>query len=227
VASASRFGVYRNNVIAGLINAVAARYPVVRRLLWDDAFNRAAYLYVTSRPPRSPVLLEYAQGFPQFLRDIGKGAAADYLADIAELESARTRAYHAADVPSFGRETFAAASPEQWPELCLKLHPSLGLIKSHCPVVGMWQANLGANDNTLGVWRPECALITRPHLNVEVRLISAAMHEFIKALLEGCKFAVAIERVANQEQSFDLVEAFQVLIESGAVIAFELPDGSN
>ena len=40
-AHASRFGVYRNNVIAGLINAVAARYPVVRKLLWEDAFNRA------------------------------------------------------------------------------------------------------------------------------------------------------------------------------------------
>ena len=38
-AHASRFGVYRNNVIAGLIKAVAARYPVVRKLLWDDAFR--------------------------------------------------------------------------------------------------------------------------------------------------------------------------------------------
>ncbi len=28
--SASRFGVYRNNVMASLINAVAARYPVDR-----------------------------------------------------------------------------------------------------------------------------------------------------------------------------------------------------
>ena len=54
-------------------------------------------LYVTSEPPRSPVLLEYGDSFPQFLRNIGQGAAADYLADVAELEAARTRAYHAAD----------------------------------------------------------------------------------------------------------------------------------
>src|SRR5260221_8164173 len=67
-AYASRFGVYRNNVIAGLINAVAARYPVVRKLLWDDAFNRTAQLSVTAEPPRSPVMSEYGDSFPQFLR---------------------------------------------------------------------------------------------------------------------------------------------------------------
>ena len=70
--SASRFGIYRNNVMASLINAVAARYPVVRKLLWDDAFNRVAHLYVTAEPPRSPVLLEYGESFPRFLRHIGE-----------------------------------------------------------------------------------------------------------------------------------------------------------
>src|SRR3954471_10409091 len=69
-AHASRFSVYRNNVIAGLINAVSARYPVVRKLLWDDAFNRVAHQYVVSEPPRSPVLMEYGATFPQFLRGV-------------------------------------------------------------------------------------------------------------------------------------------------------------
>ena len=85
-AHASRFSVYRNNVIAGLINAVSARYPVVRKLLWDDAFNRVAHQYVVSEPPRSPVLLQYGESFPKFLRGIGQGAAANYLADVAEIE---------------------------------------------------------------------------------------------------------------------------------------------
>src|SRR4051812_15854947 len=67
-AHVSRFDVYRNNVVASLINAVSARYPVVRKLLWDDAFNRAAHRYVVSEPPRSPVLMEYGATFPQFLR---------------------------------------------------------------------------------------------------------------------------------------------------------------
>src|SRR5215203_4863395 len=102
-AHASRFSVYRNNVIAGLINAVSVRYPVVRKLLWDDAFNRVAHQYVVSDPPRSPVLLDYGATFPQFLRGIGQSTAANYLADVAEIESARTRAYHAADAAPLSR----------------------------------------------------------------------------------------------------------------------------
>src|SRR5262245_45889503 len=92
-AIASRFGVYRNNVIFSLTNALAARYPVIRRLLWDDAFDAVARAYVKRHPPRSPVLLEYGQAFPEFLRYVGAAAAGAYLADIAELESARVRAY--------------------------------------------------------------------------------------------------------------------------------------
>src|ERR1051325_1564532 len=124
-AYASRFGVYRNNVAAGLINAVSARYPVVRKLLWDDAFKRVVHQYVVSEPPRSPVLLQYGESFPQYLRGIGQGAAANYLADVAAIESMRTRAYHAADAASLPRQAFNAVPAEEWPELCIDLHPSV------------------------------------------------------------------------------------------------------
>ena len=112
-AYASRFSVYRNNVFASLIGAVAARYPIVRKLLWEETFNQIAHLYVTTEPPRSPVLLRYGESFPKFLRNIGQGPAANYVADVAELEAARTRAYHAADAPTLARNAFSALTPEQ------------------------------------------------------------------------------------------------------------------
>jgi len=99
------------------------------------------------------VLLDYGATFPQFPRGIGQGAAANYLADLAEIESARTRAYHAADAALLSREAFNAVSPDDWPELCITLHPSVVLLKSDFPVVSIWQANLYANDNTLDVWK--------------------------------------------------------------------------
>ncbi len=210
-AHASRFGVYRNNVIASLIKAVGARYPVVRKLLWDDAFNHAAYLYVMSEPPRSPVLLEYGESFPRFLRSIGDGVPAAYLADIAELESARVRAYHAADAAPLAPEVFAAIPSDDWPELRVTLHPSLTLLKSDFPIVSIWEANLNANDNMLPAWRPECALVARPDLDVEVRLIPAAVHAFIAALASRNTVGAAIEQAATLP-GFDLGECFSILI---------------
>ncbi len=220
-AHASRFSVYRNSVIAGLTNAVSARYPVVRKLLWDDAFNRVAHQYVVSEPPRSPVLLHYGESFPRFLRGIGQGAAANYLADLAEIESARTRAYHAADAAPLSREAFNAVPPDEWPGLRIVLHPSVTLMKSDFPVVSIWQANLYANDNTLEVWRPECALIARPHLEVEVRVISTSVCDFIAALADGQTVGAAIAKASAKAPDFDLAECFSALISANIAVGLE------
>jgi hypothetical protein len=217
-AYASRFSVYRNNVIAGLINAVSARYPVVRKLLWDDAFNRVAHQYVISEPPRSPVLLEYGATFPQFLRGIGQSPAANFLADVAEIESARTRAYHAADAVPLPRDMFNAVPADEWPELRIQLHPSVALLKSDFPVVSIWQANLYSNDNTLDVWKPECALIVRPSLDVEVYVIPAGVYEFIASLAGGRTVGAAVTQASAKAPNFDLAECFNVLISAAIVV---------
>lgn len=222
-AHASRFGVYRNNVIAGLIKAIAARYPAVRKLLWDDAFSRAAYLYVMSEPPRSPVMHEYGDGFPRFLRNIGQSVASDYLADVAELEAARSRAYHAADATPVSREAFAALAPDDLPELRVKVHPSVALLQSRFPVVSIWQANRYDNDNTITRWMPECALIARPYLEVEVRPLSAGAHAFIWALMEGHTVGSATAYAMAGVPDFDLGEGFSALIAAEIVVELLLP----
>src|SRR5579864_7312457 len=40
-----RFAVYRNNVAAGLVEALATRFPVVKRLVGDEFFRAMAHLY--------------------------------------------------------------------------------------------------------------------------------------------------------------------------------------
>ena len=223
-AHASRFGVYRNNVIASLTGAVAARYPVVRKLLWPDSFDRVARRYVMEEPPRSPLLLEYGASFPQFLRRIGQGTAADYLADVAELEAARTRAYHAADAKPLGHDAFAGLAADTLPDLRLTLHPSMTLLRSRFPIVTVWEANLYANDNVMNQWREEAALIARPHLEVEVRRLSAGTYEFCAAIAAGRTVGAAIARASANAADFDLAESFEALIGADIVVALELSE---
>jgi hypothetical protein len=223
-AHASRFSVYRNNVFAGLINAIGARYPVVKSLLWDEGFNRIAQLYITAQPPRSPVLLEYGESFPQFLRSIGQSVSADYLADVAELESARTRAYHAADATPVDRDAFGRLAPDAIPGLRLALHPSVQLLKSRFPVVSIWEANRHANDNALNLWQPECALIARSRLEVEVRRLTPGAYEFLFALANGCSVGEAIDRGIADDPKFDLAECFKTLISANVTVDLKHDD---
>jgi hypothetical protein len=221
LASTSRFGVYRNNVIASLTNAVGARYPVVRKLLWDDVFNHVAKLYVTTEPPRSPVMLGYGESFPRFLRKIGEGVAVDYVADIAELEAARTRAYHAEDAVPVGHDSFARLTSDQLTNMRIKLHPSVTVLKSRFPIVSVWEANLYAIDNTLDAWKAESALIARPSLHVEVRRLSPGEYEFFDALSAGQTVDSAVARVMIQAPDFDLAGCFATLLSAQVVIGLE------
>jgi len=110
---------------------------------------------------------------------------------------------------------------DQWPELRIALHPSIALLKSDFPAVSIWRANLYANDNTFDVWKPECTLIARPHLEVEVRVISAGVYEFIVALAGGLTVGAAVATASARAPDFDLAECFNVLISADLVVALE------
>jgi len=221
-AIGSRFGVYRNNVAAGLIEALAARYPVVRRLLWDEAFERVALLYARANPPRSPVMLEYGAGFPQFIRDLCEGAAADVVADIGELESARVRAYHAEDVRPIDRDALAGLPIERLSASRIVLHPSVALIASQVPMVSLWQAHQGGGDGAIAAWSPECALVARPDWDVEVWRLTRGSYEFMSALSASATVGDAICAAGASVPAFDLAEALTTLIASRAVIGIHL-----
>ncbi len=220
-ATTSRFAVYRNNVVASLVGAVGARYPATRRLLWPETFDRIAHLYVLSEPPRSPVLLEYAESFPQFLRTIGWGPAADYLADVAELEAARTRAYHAVDAEPVAKDAFAALAADDLPDLRITLHPSVTLFRSRFPVVTIWQANFYANESAIGEWREETALIARPHLEVEVHRLPPGVYEFLVALAAGHPIGEAVSQALAATPSFDLAQGFNTMIATDIVATLD------
>jgi hypothetical protein len=214
-ATASRFGVYRNNVLFGLMNALAARYPVTRNLLWPETFDGAARLFVALHPPRSPVLLHYGDDFPQFLRHIGVGPSTDYVADIAALETARVRAYHAVDSVPLSADAFAAIAPNALPGARFKLHPSLSLVRSRFPIVSAWEA--GRHGGDVDLWKPESALVVRPDLNVAVWRLPPGGYEFFEKLAEGGTIAQAAGEASACAAQFDLAPIFNVMICAGAV----------
>ncbi len=135
---ARRFGVYRNNVYASLIDVLAGRFPVVARLVGEEFFRAMARAFVEQAPPRSPVLLYYGEGFPDFVAGFEAARSVPYLADMAALEWARHAAYHAADATPLPLAELAAAT-ERAGEAVFVLHPSLRLVRSLYPVVTIFE----------------------------------------------------------------------------------------
>jgi len=68
----------------------------------------------------------------------------------------------------------------------LKLHPSVEIVRSSHPIVTIWAMNSGALTLApIEDWRGEDALVARPHLEVEVRLLLPGGAAFLHALAAG------------------------------------------
>jgi hypothetical protein len=218
--SNSGLAVYRNNVMSGLIKVVAAWFPVVRRLMGEDGFLESVRGFIAAEPPRSPLLLDYGEGFAQFLRRLGDDACSGHIADIADLEIARGKAYHAADAAALPPQAFAALPAERLAGLRLSLHPSVSLLQSRFPIVSLWHANQEARDAALPQWRPEAALIARPLLEVEVWNLPAGGFAFLTELQRGAAMSEAAEAAASAVPDFDLAVNLAVLIQANIVTGF-------
>jgi hypothetical protein len=215
--SESGLAVYRNNVMSSLIKVVATRFPVVGRLMGEDGFFESIRRFIAAEPPRSPLLLDYGEGFPQFLRRLGEEC---YIADIADLEAACGKAYHATDAASLPSQAFAAIPAERLAGLRLSLHPSVSLLQSQFPFLSLWHANQQAGDVALPQWRAEAALIARPMLEVEVWNLPPGGFAFVTALARGATMAEAAEAAASAAPDFDLAVNLALLIQANIATGF-------
>jgi hypothetical protein len=211
-----RFAVYRNNVVASLVAALADTFPVVRELVGADFFTAMARLYVAEQPPSSPVLAHYGDGFADWMAQFEPVAAVPYLADMARLERARVRAYHAADAPLLGADTIAAqlADPERLPAARLQLHPSVTVLASPWAVVSLWAAHQGQGRlGDVDPARPECALVLRFQDDAAVIAIPQVAAEFFRRLQHGLPLGEA----AALPEPLDLGASLALLIRHGAI----------
>lgn len=233
---AARFAVYRNNVIVSLVAALADTFPVVRRLIGEEFFGAMAREFVRSHPPRSPVLADYGEGFADFVAAFEPAAALPYLPDMARLERARVRAFHAADAEPLdpGRLAEALARPERLGDARLRLHPSLAVIRASHAVASLWaahqhdEADLPAAVAAVDLDRPECALVLRDGDAVLVQPVSGAVASFVDALQraqplgEACLTAGpdGTRGAVTHPEPFDLAATLALLIRHGALVGW-------
>jgi len=214
-----RFAVYRNNVAASLAAALAARFPVVKRLVGDAFFRAMAHVYATSELPRSPVMLYYGETFPAFIDDFAPARPIPYLGDVARIEMARGLAYHAADATPLDADAFAALPADRLDGLRVTMHPSLSVITSNHPIYSIWHVNQDPERFVpVPLRASEAVLISRPHLRVRTQCITHGDAAFIRALAAGLTLAKALDVAQNDVPAFNASASLTVLIGAKIVI---------
>jgi hypothetical protein len=213
---ARRFSVYRNNVHHGLTRALAARFLVVEWLVGAEFFTAMARVFIVGAPPAHPVLLSWGDAFPAFLESFPPVGHLPWLADVARLELARGRAYHAADAAPVPPGTLAVADPER---LRLTLHPSVLLFASPHPAVRIWEAHQpGAVPGApIGAGADHALVARKPDFAVIVARVDPATHRVIARMSAG----LPLGQAAGED---DPTAALTLLLRHGLIAAIATGD---
>jgi len=227
-----RLAVHRNNVVLGLVQALADTFPVTQRLVGEAFFQAMVSRFVRQAPPASPVLVPYGEGLAEFIAGFAPARALPYLPDMARLEMARVQALHAADAvpldPSSGAAALArlAALPAALPGLRLVVHPSLRVVCAGHGAVSLWAAHQAPDDAAIGAVdldRPEQALVLRPWQDVLVVPVDAGLARLAQALAQQADLGSAAALAEAVDPDLDLAAALRLLLVQGALTDLQLP----
>lgn len=224
-ADLARFAVYRNNVYVGLTRAIAARFPVVQRLVGEAFFLAMARAFAQDFKPDSPLMMAYGDGFPAFIAGFAPAKTIPYLPDVARVEAAWTRAYHAADQAVLGLPALVAAG-EGLAGMRLAPHSSANLVQSPWPAGSIWAAHQAGVVTPIERWVPETVLVLRPDLVVTLHVVPSQDVAFVISLFSGESIGAAAEAAISTNPGFDFGTALVGLVSLGSFADLVQPEGA-
>ena len=185
--------VYRRTVQGSLVNALAAAFPVTRRIMGGKAFAEIARAFVLKHPPQRPQLSAYGDALPTALTN----HELPYLADVARLEWAHTESYFAADAPVLDFTALAHQPAGAMAELRLTLHPATRVLPSRFPTQRIWDVNQQGDVPVVDMSVSECVLVTRKDHQVTSRVIAPENAAFLHKIAEGKPLGEAAEGLSD------------------------------
>lgn len=219
--AAQHFQVYRNNLVESLTGALRAVYPVVEKLVGDGFFRYAAHEYLRDHRPRSGNLHDFGDAFADFLAGFAPAAGLPYLPDMARLEWAWHRAFHAADAQAFDLARLGAVPADQHEKLRFLLHPSAHLLASDFPIVRIFEINRKDDDGDVNIDLNEGGvrvLVIRRELTVTVEPLAAGEAGLLIALAQKQTLGDAVQVALAAQPDFDLTTTLADHLRRGTLV---------
>jgi hypothetical protein len=204
------------------IELLAARYPVIRRLVGELSFRIAARRFILSHPLGDMVPNGFGDEFPHFIRSLGNAACIAYVADVAELEMLRHKARYAPHVRPLTALALSFLQAQRLNRLRVALHPSVYLVQSRFPIVTACENNQTSDgDGMIERWAAEAAIVARPFLEVEVRRLPPGGYAFLRALSEGKTVATAVGIATEVAPKFDVASSLRLIDDSKVIVGIQ------
>ena len=222
--SRAGLSVYANTVARARADALSGLFPTVERLVGVDWFREAVMTFAAKHPPTTPVLDEYGQGFPGWLAVFPPARALSYLAPVARLDLAWSRAHRSVDASVLGAADVAGMAAAALFSSRAVLHPSAQIFWFDWTAPSIWLANRpDAEPVAETVWAdtPEGILILRPGMTVCQHRLSRSEWMFLNACRAGETLGQAATAALRADPRANLSQIFAVLLSAGVFTCLE------
>lgn len=221
IGPSDRLSVFRDNSASTHTDALAAAFPVVRRLVDPRFFAFAVHEFLLEGLPRHPCLSEFGAEFPDFLARFGPARALEYLPDVARLEWAIHRVSLETEAQPIPLAALAAVH-EDPAALRLKLNPGVRYLSSSYPVDTIWAMNLPEEQPAGFVLEArEVYLEVRRRSREPVRRRSVPDWIFRSAIARGSTLGEAVEAALRADLDFELRYAIAAIFADELIVGIE------
>lgn len=194
-----RLGIYANAYRKRLNAALEADHAMLGRYLGDALWERLCIDYIAAQPSRTRSLRWYGDGLPIFLARAEPFAQHPLLAELAAFERTLLDAFDAADADRLPWSALLALSPDEWPRLRLRFHPSVRRLASAWNAVPVWQTLKAERAPPAALAQPGVWLLWRdPQRITQFRAVPADEEAALRAMADdSVDFASACERLGD------------------------------
>ena len=213
-----RFDIFRNNVVASLVDALAESFCVTKAIVGETFFCAMAREFVRAHPPQTPCVVDYGDRFPQFIDAFGPVRGLSYLGDVARLEVARRQSFHAADDAVADPACLAELDGPTLLAVRMSMRASTAIVCSSHPLWSIWRHNT-TDDSSSVVPAGEDVLVSRPADRVLFHRLPAGSAVFLERLARGDMLGEAVDDC----DGVDLAASLTVILDARALKEIILP----
>lgn len=211
--------VYRNTIFHGAVEALRANYPVVEAILGAEMFEHVAVDFVSTCPPKSPILALYGEEFGDWLVHQQWIVDLEYLPDVARVERLHVSCLFAPDSDLIPDALVRNAC--RAPNGTLRLHPAVRFSWLSTPAMSIWLAHQRPIQSDIAPeWKSEGALFARPTpFVVHAPRIGPAAHRMLSGIRLGETVSTSIAAAARLYPHEDCTAVFSSLVNLGVFAA--------
>jgi hypothetical protein len=220
-----RLGFYRTNVFGNYLDALRATYLGVERTVGRAHFSALAERFIRDYPSTHGDLNRYGGEFARFLKGEPVTIDLPWLPDLAQLEWLVDESFYAADHPPLSIERLALVPADHCEKLVFRLHPACRLLRTHYPILHVWEAGRAGYTGVPDVPLNGCdvaLLLRRESFEVMIESVDTATFGMLTALRSGASFLQAYERATAEQPGFDPAAFLQRHVGNCTLVDFRL-----